>query len=955
MKNNPIKLLFSAILLISQTVLCQAGSFDGNETKSRRDSLCHIALDYCFGTSSVSEYDIYISKEPVPSPKHGETGNLSDCRLVFVDMVPEANWEHPCKYIYVGKETGSKSYTCCSVDSCLPPQSTLLEPVSLTASTNRRVAKSNDVSEYGIGSIGPMGPVVRDSALMRRDSLILTPSTDRELDYYQTNKFASHTYAVILSGGSTPALNASRYWNDCSFIYKTLRKKYGVPKKNITVLMSDGKSPAADQNKGLSFSPDLENSSLDLDGDGRPDIDYSATKDTLKMVLSELKSKLTDSDHLLVFVTDHGGKDNTNGQPYINLWNSGRIYPTEFAGCFSGFNAGYISFVLGQCYSGGFIPALKANNHIVMTACSEDEESFRCNSVDKDYNEFLYNWTSYVNGSDTFGNAVPSDKDSGTTGKISEKTLKKAYEYAVEKDCYNKGKTLSRIETPQLSMLSGSTAEDLAFDTIPPTVYLYITRGNTSAPKDSSSNKKSMSGFFFNFLKHRFWTSSDIWLRNQNDGLTNREHQNPYVTEENPTVYVYTMVKNRGVKDYSDSSIRLVSFWAESAVVLSRKSWTGTLNGDITGGNVYRGTIRKHISPCDSIIVTQPLTFMGDNLYEAEKKDFKICLLSTLVDVDDTQELPADGNGIVPVLDSDRFAQRNQYSIIDLLNIASIKTFPTVKEKKTLSLVVYSDKDVENALDLRLSLPKAQTDGLILRGCGWNRFNPQEISLADSCSVIQGLSVSPDEDLEINLNAGIVADHDIVRPLIRTVDVAAVDETSGEIMGGEQFVYVINPRPKIDPSIDKTEYADGRTTLTAGNLNEDVSCEWYDKNGNLVGKGTSITLDPSSSSGEYTLRVVASKDNATNTASVQVERQSMIKTIGVKSPDTIDIDFNYPLTENVTARISSSTGNKNVVEYNIASGTTHTSLDIVDGMPEIMQLSLSKNGKTIETRKIFTK
>ena len=521
MKNNPIKIIFSVILLISQTVLCKAGSFDGNETKSRRDSLCHIALDYCFGTSSVSEYDIYISKEPVPSPKHGEIVNLSDCRLVFVDMVPDANWEHPCKYIYVGKETGSKSYTCCSVDSCLPPQSTSLEPVSLTASTNRRVAKNNAVSEYGIGS---MGPGVRDSALMIRDSLISAPS-DGKTEYYTTNKFASHTYAVILSGGSTPALNASRYWNDCSFIYKTLRKKYGVPKKNITVLMSDGKSPAADQNKGLSFSPDLENSSFDLDGDGRPDIDYSATKDTLKMVLSELKSKLTDSDHLLVFVTDHGGKDNTNGRPYINLWNSGRIYPAEFADCFSGFNAGYISFVLGQCYSGGFIPALKANNHIVMTACGEDEESFRCNSVDKDYNEFLYNWTSYINGSDTFGNAVPSDKDSGTTNKISGKTLKKAYEYAVEKDYYNKGKTLSRIETPQLSMLSGSTAEDLALDTIPPTVYLCIT---------DSDNKGLYRDPFI-------WASPYIWIRNQKDGKQNRESENPTVNEDHPYIYIVTV------------------------------------------------------------------------------------------------------------------------------------------------------------------------------------------------------------------------------------------------------------------------------------------------------------------------------------------------------------------------------------------------------------------------------
>lgn len=955
MENNPIKLLFSAILLISQTVLCQAGSFDGNETKSRRDSLCHIALDYCFGTSSVPEYDIYISKETVTSPKHGEPRNLSDCRLVFVDMVPDANWEHPCKYIYVGKETGSKSYTCCSVDSCLPPQSISLEPVSLTASTNRRAAKSSDVSEYGIGSIGPMGPGVRDSALMRRDSLILVPS-DREIDYYQTNKFASHTYAVILSGGSTPALNASRYWNDCSFIYKTLRNKYGVPKKNITVLMSDGKSPAADQNKGLSFSPDLENSSLDLDGDGRPDIDYSATKDTLKMVLSGLKSKLTDSDHLLVFVTDHGGKDNTNGQPYINLWNSGRIYPAEFADCFSGFNAGYVSFVLGQCYSGGFIPALKANNHIVMTACGEDEESFRCSSADKDYNEFLYNWTSYINGSDTFGNAVPSDKDSGTTGKISEKTLKKAYEYAVEKDYYNKGKTLSRIETPQLSMLSGSTAEDLALDTIPPTVYLYITRGNTKVKIPFKKNEPLSQYSISNIFKRRFWTSRDVWLRNQDDGQVNLEHEMPHVTAENPVVYIYTMVKNRGVKAYTDKSVRLTTFWARSALVLSYNSWKGALTDDNIGAKLPQIIIKETIPACDSIIKKQKYEFVGEALDKAMEDGFNMCLLSALSEKGESSVLPTNSSGVVPVWDTDRYAQRNQYSVWTLLKILLMHTFPSATKEHKLSLLVYNgaDKSIAeaNALDLKITVPGKMSEGAIFKGCNANLHNPREIFLTDSCSAIQGFTVTPGELDSICISASFVGDRDIVEPLVRTVNMAVIDEDSGEVLGGEQFDFIINPRKKIVPGIERTTLSDG-ILLKASNVTEDASYEWYDKDGNLVGTGKELTLTPASCSGEYTLRVVASKDNATNTATVDVEQAPWIKNIDATYPGTLNVDLNYPASKNMSARISSP--NASETEYKIASGSTHATLHLTGKMPNMIYVSLTENGKTVDTKKVMVK
>lgn len=36
------------------------------------------------------------------------------------------------------------------------------------------------------------------------------------------------------------------YWNNCSFIYQTLRKKYGIPADNITLLMSDGDDEGID-------------------------------------------------------------------------------------------------------------------------------------------------------------------------------------------------------------------------------------------------------------------------------------------------------------------------------------------------------------------------------------------------------------------------------------------------------------------------------------------------------------------------------------------------------------------------------------------------------------------------------------------------------------------------------------------------------------------------------------
>ena len=55
-----------------------------------------------------------------------------------------------------------------------------------------------------------------------------------------------HLYAVLINGGRNRLTNHERYWNDCAFLYRTLRQTFHVPRRNITVLMSDGGAPDED-------------------------------------------------------------------------------------------------------------------------------------------------------------------------------------------------------------------------------------------------------------------------------------------------------------------------------------------------------------------------------------------------------------------------------------------------------------------------------------------------------------------------------------------------------------------------------------------------------------------------------------------------------------------------------------------------------------------------------------
>lgn len=114
------------------------------------------------------------------------------------------------------------------------------------------------------------------------------------VSFGQTNDIqqqsANHTQAIILSGGYNMANNYQRYWNDCSFIYQTLTKRYCIPKENISVLMSDGTDPAPDMRITNTYR--YKSQPLDLDGDGLDDIQYAATRENVQAVLNGLLPKM---------------------------------------------------------------------------------------------------------------------------------------------------------------------------------------------------------------------------------------------------------------------------------------------------------------------------------------------------------------------------------------------------------------------------------------------------------------------------------------------------------------------------------------------------------------------------------------------------------------------------------------------------------------------------------------
>jgi hypothetical protein len=330
----------------------------------------------------------------------------------FIDDHPFANWEHPCRFVFVNIETGE--YT--EIPYRAPP----LDMEGMEELAGMEVPQGRPAEQ-----------------------LTVPPANGH---WYAVNAKA---YAVIISGGANPYNNWVRYWNDSSYIYKTLVNYYGLKQKNIYVLMSDGTDPGADRHH---YDGSYDSSPLDLDGDGDADIQYSATKANISTVFNELATKMDRDSYLFIFTTDHGGQE-SGWDCYLNLWGE-TIRDDEFAVEVNKItnHAGMI-ITMEQCHSGGMADDLVVGigpqdpPRIIATACAYDESSWAM-GPDYTYDEFVYYWTAAVNWALPDGTYVDADTDNDFMVQGDE-----AFNYAQSHD--------TASETPQYYD-TGSFGDDLS-------------------------------------------------------------------------------------------------------------------------------------------------------------------------------------------------------------------------------------------------------------------------------------------------------------------------------------------------------------------------------------------------------------------------------------------------------------------------------------------------------------
>ena len=107
-----------------------------------------------------------------------------------------------------------------------------------------------------------------------------------------------------------------------------------------------------------------------------------ASRTTLRQALERLGQTLDpQEDVLFLYMSSHGLDDNSF---YLHT-GRGRedfLRPDELAQMLEQSRIGNAVIVVSACYSGGFIPALKAPNRMIITAARKDRPSFGCGNSD---------------------------------------------------------------------------------------------------------------------------------------------------------------------------------------------------------------------------------------------------------------------------------------------------------------------------------------------------------------------------------------------------------------------------------------------------------------------------------------------------------------------------------------------------------------------------------------------
>lgn len=462
------------------------------------------------------------------------------------------------------------------------------------------------------------------------------------------------------------------------------------------------------------------------------------------------------------------------------------------------------------------------------------------------------------------------------------------------------------------------------------------------------------------------WHSTDIWVRNQPDGFTVQQHQDLHYNGPQDLVYVYVRITNKSCIDFSgNGDLRL--YWAKGGLYQKWDNvWTGSVSNGLPTGNIVG--LPQTIPPLsagESTILEFSWQPHNPSVYffAGFQKPWMFCFLARIVSTEDPMTYQEGSNAATNARNNNNIAYKNTTIINTYLPpksgsvfagnlgndtpiMADIHFFTTEFEDGR----IWEDAEVWVELDDSLWTRWQQSGG---EAINIEVINEEEhiIQLTGNNARLNNLDFDADEWDILTLGVNFLID-EVDMQENYSLHIAQLLSDSQEVTGG--FTYQFQrDSSRQDFEAQASSNIQGNTVdLTANDINEPATYNWYDANGNLVHTGKDYTL-PDTISETYKLEVIANSDGHKDYYSINTDDLRKIESISPNPADT-EITVNYFVGNSGSAylRITSvTTGSQNNYLIN-AQNTAHT-IDL-NAYPTGMYLvSLVYDGTIIDSKNLI--
>ena len=467
--------------------------------------------------------------------------------------------------------------------------------------------------------------------------------------------------------------------------------------------------------------------------------------------------------------------------------------------------------------------------------------------------------------------------------------------------------------------------------------------------------------------EENMWSSPDIWVRNQDDGIENQEHQNP---EFGQTNYIYVRVTNKGENDYTGGA-NLKLHWAKAGTDLG---WPEHWNGDITNplmGDLLGELPIAAMQAGEEQIVTFAWSNIPDpSLYGTEPWHF--CLLSRIIAPVSDPMAVTEGSSVwsntyennniawknVTIVGQGGEMSRDPGGMISFGNPEYADGGIMDPECYNVEFYVpqpYGFPSILNVAEVTLTLSDDVYNSWVdggRQGDNIQELKNNKIRLTNDNAALRNLCFYPGQGGTIFVSFNfLMSTVDYNKDIFKYQVVQKVQATN-EIVGGE--LYVIHKpshsKFKADAGDDKNISKDEPVYIDAEGIDEDAEYNWYDSKDSLVYTGATlfVSLDTTT---KYKLEVIAEIDGYKDYDEVMVNVKQYEITSIVPNPTSGLVTINYDV-ENVSSAyiILSNPDNTSTETINLDINQDSFTLDASNRQPGFYGLTLIVNNQIVDQK-----